>query len=1048
MTQPIQNMITEEMLEQECIEWFQNMGWDYICGYELTPDSNHFQRRKDYTEVILTKYLKEALERINPHIPQDTLTEAINKLTCLESLNLIENNKQFHQYLTEGIPVESKDKDETRCDFVKIIDFDNIENNYFLIVNQMTILGPDQKKRRPDLIALINGLPIAVIELKNLTEEQTHIWKAYQQIKTYKEEIPDLFTYNVACIISDGIHARIGSITAEKERYAYWRTLKTERDKPHFDFELETMTKGFFDKELLLDYIRYFIIFEFDNDSHRIIKKIASYHQFHAVREAINSTIAATCDIKDGKCGVVWHTQGSGKSLSMCCYAAKLMQHEKMNNPTLVIVTDRKNLDDQLYNAFDKASDLLREKPKQADSREELRTLLNRPSGGIIFTTIQKFSLIDNEQQFPKLSDRSNVVVISDEAHRSQYGFKGHVQKYHGKITYGYAKHLRDALPHAGFIGFTGTPISKQDRDTREVFGDYVSIYDIEQSVKDQATVPIYYESRLVNLHLTEDAENIDTEVDEIMESQNTSDSYINEQKRKWASLEKLVTAKSRMKQMAQDIVQHWENRLHAIDGKALIVCMSRRACVQLYNELIALKLEWMGSKDKNGKPSIDDGVVRIVMTGHASDEKSLRVHDYGREGRKNLETRFKRPDDILKIVIVRDMWLTGFDAPVLHTMYIDKPMCGANLMQAIARVNRVFKDKPGGLVVDYLGIATELKEALQTYTQSQGKGQPTIDVYETLSLLKEKLNIVRDMLKGVDYLDYKNPKRIFSLMRDACDYILGQTNGQKKFCDIISEITKANALCGTMPEALVYRDEIAFFQAIRVALIKKDNVKNSDSQMQDALRQLISKAIVSDKVIDIFQIAGLKSPDISILSDQFLEEVQSIKQKNLAVELLARLLDQEIKSKTAKNIVQAKKYSEMLTEALKKYHNRAIETAQVIEELITMAKDFKKVQGREEQLGLNEDELAFYDALANNESAVRELKDETLRVMAHKLTRSLKGSVTIDWIKRESVRAKLRLKVKRLLKKYKYPPDKREDAIDLVIQQAEKLSEDWSQTD
>ncbi len=1041
--------MTEEILEQQCIEWFKSTGWDHIYSYDVAPDSNNPQIRKDYTEVILIQHLKKALAKINPLIPQEKLQDAINQLTCLSDPHLILNNKQFHKYLIEGIPVElkdKKDKGETKGDFVKIIDFNNIENNYFLLVNQMTIFGT-HNNRRPDLIAFINGLPIAVIELKNPTDEQTNIEKAYQQMNTYKEDIPDLFAYNVACIISDGFNARIGSLTAEKERYACWRTLKTEKDQPHFEFELETMIKGFFDKELLLDYIRYFTIFEDDTDSHKTIKKIASYHQFHAVRQAIRSTIIATCEIKDGKCGVVWHTQGSGKSMTMCCYVAQLMQHQKMNNPTLVIVTDRNDLDRQLYDSFCRAKDLLKEQPQQANTRNELRKLLHRPSGGIIFTTIQKFSLMEGESQFPKLSDRSNVVVISDEAHRSQYGFKGQLQTKHGRITYGYAKHLRDALPNAGFIGFTGTPISKQDRDTREVFGDYVSIYDIEQSIKDQATVPIYYESRLVNLHLTEDANDLDTEVDEIMESQSTSDSYINEQKRKWASLEKLVTTTSRMKQVAQDIVQHWDNRLHVIDGKALIVCISRRACVQLYNELIALKPEWAGSQDSHGKPNVDDGVVRIVMTGSASDRKPLRNHDYGKEGRKNLETRFKRSDDTLKIVIVRDMWLTGFDAPILHTMYIDKPMSGANLMQAIARVNRVFKDKPGGLVVDYLGIATELKETLKTYTQSQGKGQPTIDVYEALSMLEDKLNEARSMLKKVDYSEYKNPKKVFSLIKEVCECILSQVHGQKQFCDIVLKIIKAYALCGTMPEALKHRDEIAFFQAIRAVFVKKANARVSDSQMQKALKQLISRAIASDKVVDIFQVAGLKSPDISIFSDQFLEEVQNMEYKNLAVEILARLLDREIKSRTAKNIIQAQKYSDMLIEALRKYHNRAIQTAQVIEELIAMAKDFKRVQGRGEQLGLNEDELAFYDVLSSNESAVRELKDEVLRKMADELTRSLKGSVTIDWMKKESVRAKLRLKVRRLLKKYKYPPDQREGAIKLVIQQAEKLSEEWSQT-
>ncbi len=1036
-------MITEDQLEQNCIDWFKELGWDYVSAYDIAPDSAN-PKRKDYKEVIILDALKDALVKNNPSLPKSAIDEAVTRIVRPQSPILEVNNRQFHRFINDGVPVEIRVDDQIKGDFVKVIDFEKIENNSFLIVNQFTITGKNGN-RRPDIIAFINGLPVAVLELKNLADENADIWKAFEQVETYKEELPDLFAYNIAAIISDGINARIGSITAGKERYGYWRTLKTEKDQPAFEFELETMTKGFFNKPLLLDYIRYFIVFE--ENAGNIIKKIAGYHQFHAVREAINSTIAATQDIKDGKCGVVWHTQGSGKSISMSCYAAKLMHHPRMNNPTLVVVTDRNDLDGQLFQTFANSKELLREEPEQADSRDELRKLLNRPSGGIIFTTIQKFSLMDNEEHFPELTNRRNVVVISDEAHRSQYGLRARVRESDGRMIYGFAKHLRDALPNAGFIGFTGTPVAQNDRDTIAVFGDYVSIYDIEQAVKDGATVPIYYESRLAELQMVQQETDLDAEVDEIMEqSEESTDTYVNEQKTKWAALEKLVTSDSRVKQVTKNLVDHWEDRLKTIDGKAMIVCISREACVQMYNEIVALRPEWGGSLDVNGRPSISDGSVRVVMTGSASDKKLLRTHVYDKKGRKKLESRCKDATDPLKIVIVRDMWLTGFDAPMMHTMYIDKPMRGANLMQAIARVNRVFKDKPGGLVVDYLGITNELREALQTYTQSNGRGKPTIDVYEALSVLLGKVDYARDMLKSVDYSDFENPKKLFPIIAQACDKLLGEKDGVKDFCDVVVAMTRANALCGTLEEAVKLREEIAFFQAIKAALTKKNNADKriSDEEVQNALRQVVSKALASDKIVDIFEVAGLESPDISILSDSFLEEVKGMKQKNLAVEMLARLLKGEVKSKTATNIIQAKKYSELLGNALLKYRNRSIETAQVIEELIQMAKNFKKELGRGKELGLNDDELAFYDALANDEDSVRELGDEILKKIAHELTQQLRKTVTVDWAKRESVRASIRIKIKRLLRKYKYPPEKTEEAIALVLKQAETLSESW----
>ena len=866
--------IDENQIEQLCIDWFQELGWDYECGYDIAPDSDN-PKRNDYREVILTDTLRDSLSKINADIPHDKIEEAVSVLARLDSPILEVNNRQFHRFVGGGVPVDIRKEGRDKGDFVKIVDFENIENNHFLIVNQFTVTGKNGN-RRPDIVVFINGLPLAVIELKNPNDMEADIWKAYEQIGTYKQELPDLFAYNLACIISDGYSARIGSITAKKERYGFWRTLGSEEEKPNFELELKTMIKGFFNQELMLDYLRYFICFE--EDAGTITKKIAAYHQFHAVRTAVTSTITATNDIKDGKCGVVWHTQGSGKSLSMCCYTAKLMANPKMNNPTVVVVTDRNSLDGQLYDTFSNARELLREEPRQANSRQEVRELLKRPAGGIIFTTIQKFAPIEDEGSFPTLSDRYNIVVISDEAHRSQYGLKARLREKDGKIAYGYAKYLRDALPNAGFIGFTGTPVSQEDRDTVAVFGDYVSIYDIELSEKDKSTVPIYYDSRLADLELEVEDADIDEEVDEIIESSEVySDSYADRQKKKWAALEKLATAESRVKKVAQNLVNHFEDRQQVLDGKGLLVCISRQACVQMYNEIIALRPDWIGTLDTNGRPSIGDGVIRVVMTGNPSDKQEIRKHVYDKTSRETLERRFKDPEDSLKIVIVRDMWLTGFDVPSLHTMYIDKPMKGHNLMQAIARVNRVFRDKPGGLVVDYLGITNELREALKTYTQSNGKGAPTIDIYQALTIFLGKMDYARDILQDVEYSEFRDPKKIFHLIAECCDHLLGNNENVKNFCDTVLTATKANAICGTMSEAISCREELAFFQAIKTALTKKETTsrKLSDEKIQSAMKQIVSKSLVSDKVVDIFKIAGLDKPDISIFSEHFLGEVK-----------------------------------------------------------------------------------------------------------------------------------------------------------------------------
>jgi type I restriction enzyme R subunit len=854
-------------------------------------------------------------------------------------------------------------------------------------------------------------------------------------------------------VISDGFTARVGSLTADEERFMPWRTISSEDDKPVLEWQLETVVKGFFDKKLLLDYIRFFVLFE--QVDAKTIKKIAGYHQFHAVREAVNATIVAAVgadkNIKskikpnDKKAGVVWHTQGSGKSISMCCYAGMLLQQKEMNNPTLLIVTDRNDLDGQLYETFGSAYELLKQTPVQAESRDDLRRLLSeRESGGIIFTTVQKFSPLDGEEAHPILNDRNNIVVISDEAHRSQYGLKASLKN--GQYKYGYAKHMRDALPNASFIGFTGTPISSEDKDTRAVFGDYVSVYDIKDAVDDKATVPIYYESRLAKLNINQDEiEKLSEQVEEVIEDEEDL-SAKEKAKGEWSKLEKLVGASPRIKQVAEDIVKHFSARSEATDGKAMIVAMSRDICVQLYDEIVKIKPEW-----HNQDP--EKGAIKIIMTGSAADKASFQPHIHNKQTKKRLEKRFKKPDDELKIVIVRDMWLTGFDAPCCNTMYVDKPMKGHNLMQAIARVNRVFKDKPGGLVVDYIGIANELKQALKIYSDARGKGSPTYDAREAYAVMLEKIDAVRGMFsktnssKAFDYSKFETEGQ--KLLVPAANHILSLEDGKKRFLDLVLAITKAYSLCSTLDEAKNYRNEIAFYSAIKAAISKFTNVNKKISQKDknSALKQILDNAILAEGVTDVFALCGLNKPNIGLLSDEFLEDVRQMPYKNLAIELLEKLLSDGIKAKTKNNIVQEKKYSDRLQETLRRYNNRAIETAQVIEELIQMAKDFQSDIAREESLGLNPDEVAFYDALANNESAVRMLGDDILKKIAVEITEKLRKSTTVDWQVRESVRAQLRILVRRTLQKYKYPPDQAADAVELVLKQAELISDSWTKS-
>lgn len=1047
-------MITEDQLEQDCLNWFRETGYEIAHGPDIAPDGEA-PEREDYRQVLLAGRLHETLRRINPHVPAEVLDEqVIHPLGKPESPVLIRNNYTFQKWLLEGVPVEYTDqKGETQSDHVQLIDFHNPANNQFLAVNQFTLLGT-KMNRRPDIVVFINGLPIAVLELKNPADENADVWKAYEQLQTYKNEITDLFLFNEALVISDGPTARIGSLTASAERFMPWRTIKNENDRPLLEFELEKMVRGFFDRELLLDYIRHFVLFEQDGDN--LIKKIAGYHQFHAVREAVRVTVIASHseykavqeeratygkEVIPGsrKAGVVWHTQGSGKSISMVCYAGKLLQQPEMQNPTLVVVTDRNDLDNQLFENFVAARMLLKQDPVRADSREELRELLeSRQSGGIIFTTVQKFSLLNGEEHHPALTERSNIVVISDEAHRSQYGLKAVMDKKTGKYKYGYAKHMRDALPMASFIGFTGTPISTEDKDTRAVFGDYVSIYDIQDAVDDGATVPIYYESRLAKLDINQtEIEKLNEDVEEVMEDEEDV-STREKTKGQWAALEKLVGAQPRIKEVAEDLVRHYEERNAFIEGKGMIVAMSRDICAHLYNEITTLRPDWHDT-------DIEKGAIKVIMTASASDKELLQPHNYNKQQKKRLEARFKNPDDPLKLVIVRDMWLTGFDAPCVHTMYVDKPMRGHNLMQAIARVNRVFRDKPGGVVVDYIGIANELKQALKEYTEAKGRGRPTHMAEEAFAVLVEKVDIVRGMFQGFDYGDYDTEGT--ALLIPAANHILGLEDGKKRFMDTVLAMSKAMALCGTLDEAEEYKTEIAFFNGVKSVISKTESVdkKRDEAKRNSMLKQILDNAVIAEGVEDVFQLAGLDKPNIGLLDDEFLSDLRHMKERNFAVELLEKLLRDEIRSHTRNNVVQEKKYSDRLLESLNKYRNRAIETAQVIEELIQMAKDFQEAVKRHEELGLNEDEVAFYDALANNESAVRELGDETLKKIAHELVEKLRKSTTVDWQVRDSVRAKLRNMVRVLLRRYKYPPDKADEAIDLVLKQAETLSATWA---
>ncbi len=1027
--------MTEDQLEQETLGWLAEVGYTPLFGPNISPDGPD-QERDDYRQALLFERFRNAIARLNPGIPLFAREDALLQVKDLGTPVQLAANRHFHKLLVGGVPVQYQKDGETRGDFVRLIDWVTPANNEWLAINQFSIKGPHHT-RRPDIILFVNGLPLVLLELKNPADEAADIWKAYDQIQTYKEQIPDVFQYNEILVISDGSEARMGSLSANGERYMQWRTIDGVTLDPLGQFnELETLVRGVLAPAYLLDYLRFFVLFE---DDGTLVKKIAGYHQYHAVRSAIQQVVTASRPGGTHKGGVVWHTQGSGKSITMTCFAARVMQEAAMENPTIVVITDRNDLDGQRFGVFSLAQDLLREQPVQADTRQDLRAKLsNRPSGGIVFATIQKFMPGEDEDTFPVLSERSNIVVIADEAHRTQYGFEAQLKGKPGQEKYqvGYAQHLRDALPNATFVAFTGTPVSSEDRDTRAVFGDYIHVYDMQQAKEDGATVAIYFESRLAKLSLKADElPHVDAEVDELAEDEEESQQA--KLKSRWAALEKVVGAEPRVAAVAADLVAHYEERCKAQTGKAMVVAMSRDICVHLYNEIIKLRPEWHDADPEKG-------AIKIVMTGSASDKALLRPHIYSGQVKKRLEKRFKDPADPLRIVIVRDMWLTGFDAPCVHTLYVDKPMKGHNLMQAIARVNRVFKDKQGGLVVDYIGIANELKSALKEYTASQGRGRPTVDAAEAYSVLEEKLDILRGMLHGFDYSDFLTAGH--KRLAGAANHVLGLDDGKKRFADTALAMSKAFTLCCTLDEAKAIREEVAFMQAVKVILTKRDisQQKKTNEERELAIRQIIGSAVVSEEVVDVFEAVGLDKPNIGILDDAFLAEVRNLPERNLAVELLERLLEGEIKSRFAGNLVQEKKFSEMLTNVVKRYQNRAIETAQVIEELIEMAKKFHAAANRGEELGLTEDEVRFYDALANNESAVRELNDETLKKIAHELTENLRKNITVDWSARESIRAKLRIMVKRILKKYKYPPDQQEGAVELVLQQAEALGEAW----
>jgi type I restriction enzyme R subunit len=1016
---------TESTVEDAALEIFEGLGYTILHGPNIAP-GEMFAERANYADVVLVGRLREALARINTKIPAEAIEEGIRKVLRPDSPSLIENNRRFHRFLTDGISVEYQADGRIVHDQVRLFDFKDPEKNDWVAANQFTIVE-NRNNRRPDIIAFVNGIPLGVIELKNLADENTTIRDAFKQFQTYQRDIPSLFPYNEVLVVSDGLEARIGTLTSGWERFMPWRTIEGDDIAPKGSLEMEVLLRGVFEKRRFLDLVRNFIVFE--DDGRSLNKKIAGYHQFHAVNKAVECTLTAASPNGDRRVGVVWHTQGSGKSLTMAFYAGKIIQQPGMTNPTLVVLTDRNDLDEQLLGTFSRCQDLLRQTPEQAESREDLRSRLHRSAGGVIFTTIQKFLPEKESARDPLLSDRHNIVVIADEAHRSQYGF-----------IEGFARHMRDALPRASFIGFTATPLEAGDRSTPAIFGDYIDVYDIQRGVEDGATVRIYYEGRLAKMELREEERpKIDPDFEEVTEGEEVTTKE--KLKTKWARMEAMVGTEHRIGLIAQDIVDHFERRLDAMDGKAMIVCMSRRICVALYDAIVKLRPGWHGADD-------DRGAIKVIMTGSAADNIEWQPHIRNKPRREALATKFKDPADPMKIAIVRDMWLTGFDAPCLHTMYVDKPMQRHGLMQAIARVNRVFKDKPGGLVVDYLGLADQLRKALADYTESGGQGKPVFDQEEAVEAMLEKYEVCSGIFHGFDYSKYKtgSPKERAGVVPPAMEHVLEQEKGKDRFMKAASQLSRAFALSVPDERAIAVRDDVGFFQTVRAGLAKTTITGGKDEEELDsAVRQIVSRAVASDRVIDLFSAVGLKKPDISILSDEFLAEVKNLPHKNLAFEVLKKLLVDELRVISKKNLVQSRVFSEMLQRTIIKYQNRSIEAAQIIQELIDLAKDMRGAHKRGEKLGFSDEELAFYDALEVNDSAVKVLGDDTLRTIARELVDTVRGNVTIDWTAKESVRAKLRTMVRRILRKYGYPPDKQEKATETVLEQAELLCRDWA---
>ncbi len=1015
----------ESVAEAALMEWFSDLDYKTRLGGEIAPATPGAERTS-YREVVLVGRLRDAIDRLNPDVPAQAKDEALRKAMRTESPSLVVNNRAFHRILVDSPEIEvAREGGGVRGVHVRLIDFDDPDNNDWLAVNQYTV--HERSHRRPDVVVFVNGLSLGLIELKNPADEDADTWDAYRQVQTYKQEIPSLLTFNEVVVVSDGVDARVGSLTSPREWFLPWRTIEGEELAPDTANRLEVLAKGVFEKRRFLDLIRHFVVFQ---DEAEMRKVIAGYHQFHAARKAVDTTVRAADPLGDGRGGVVWHTQGSGKSLTMAFYAGKVVLAPELENPTIVVITDRNDLDDQLFGVFASCEDLLRQAPVRVDDRAALRDEVTRASGGVIFTTIQKFLPDTKGDAFPQLSDRRNIVVIADEAHRSQYGFE-----------MGFASNIRDALPNATFVGFTGTPVELDDRNTRTVFGDYIDIYDVRRAMEDGATVPIYYESRLAKLELS-DAEKpkIDEDFEEVTEGEEVA--RVERLKSKWAQLEAVVGSDKRLAIVAGDLVDHFEKRLDVMDGKAMVVCMSRRICVDLYDEIVKRRPEWHSDSD-------DDGAIKVVMTGSASDAPHWQRHIRRKRVRDDIAQRFKDPSDPLKVVLVRDMWLTGFDVPSLHTMYLDKPLRGHTLMQAIARVNRVFKDKPGGLVVDYLGLADDLRKALATYTESGGEGEATIDQDEAVAFMLARFEVCRDMLHGFDYSTYLSgsPADKMRMLPAAQEHVLALPDGKDRFVKAVIELSKAFALSVPRPEALAIRDEVAFFQTVKAALVKTERGKRRpEEDLDHAIKQIVSEAIAPEGVIDVFEAAGLKKPDISILSDEFLAEVRELPHRNLAVELLQKLLTDEIKTRSRRNVVQSRAFSEMLESALRRYQARAITTAQIIEELIELARQLREAQHRGEDLGLTDEELAFYDALEANDSAVAVLGHESLRLIARELTEAVRRNTTIDWTVKETARANLRRLVRRILRKHGYPPDKSEKATQTVLEQAVQLGFEFSE--